>query len=1365
MKNTLSKLLPLLLLLLFAHAETYAYVPRTKKSDAKYRYISEEQIIFAKQSKYTSPIDKRVRQPHYKYQQILMRNYPFPATPDYTARTPFQETNTNLFSAKEDTDELFNDIFASASPMMRASATTDDDELPGEPGQMPIGDGMWLLLGVISLYTLVKRKHLSNLLKLSNMKKISLLFALLFTLISQIQSEPYIRDGGGLGKYGYFEKDAVTATSTPFWVANGGYENIYRYGVRSWINGNENNYVYSSIFASCNGGDAATDNFNLSLNTGSTVHSSVFVEYCGPSYSHGNMSPTNACFNERSFFVMDLVPKTDALSSEINKTADNNVVLTFTLSNNNTSGQYLNRLWISNDGTAVETTDIQNGAFWVYYEAATGSETFDGTETSKQLYGNYNGNSTSDNSYGHDALGISIPQNTTGGLRCYVVLKGSLLNSSAIGKTIRMSIIADGINITPNRDSNYSLMKLDKTQPSTSYLTVANSSLYYRSKATPVAWNSPSNWETSTTEGGTYTSAVLAPSAATIAKLTVTTGHTLEVSNSIATPVSTNFIVNGILEMKSGAVVSTAPTYGASSTLKYNTGGNITTGNEWTADATTLGAGCPQNVEVASGTVTIYIATTETDPNGTDIMESKYYMVGNLNVLNEATLYLDMRDGAKPWNQKGLNITGDINNAGAIQMSSDCHQALSCDNFTNTGQTTLSSHSNGGDLYITGNFNNNAANASNVNINGRALIMTGDKDQTVGGSATGTYEIDYFIVSKNNNGKVVTLQHNLLADGEGNGQSGGGAVTVEGAILDISGRTVQIARNSSGYYSTITTDANGSIRTNVQSKLYILGDESSPNVGTLRFDQSIPGTTNVIGVFRLNRSNAQAQLNVANDFIVRDSLKIQQGKLNSSANIILDSACTATLSSTNTTAALTVNNLIFTRSLNNTAEFYKNGRTLTINGKVRTKVHFARLGKWHFISFPYAATLKKSDGITDATIGSGANGGDCAVYWYDPAKRATNVSGWTQFTGTSLEKDKGYIIAKREGTDAFDLELYFDSNVDGTDGMFNSTASRTLTFTENGSSVLCNEGWNFIAHPLSAAAQPSLTNGEFAYNYDPSLDTYKLWYYAYNAGYTYGSSSFKPFTSFFVKTPDATTLGLSYSGYSNPQGVVRRKIVVQSAESETIIPLYLTVNSVKYETLVRVIPDATTGQDALYDAPYTPPMSSATPRLYSLIGSIQYALNSVPLNSTVPVALRVPAAGIYGFSWISPTNNVRATLTDTQTSTVTDMTTASSYEFDTSTSGDISNRFYINILQPVPTSIDIEKGGNIPFDVFAKNREIMVEKLTKDGVVALYDMGGKLLQKQSVIADRVTLRVPIAGVYILSVTNKSGNYRIKVIGR
>ena len=335
--------------------------------------------------------------------------------------------------------------------------------------------------------------------KLLNYKLIALV-ALVVGMSGSVRGQaPYIESGQGIGQYGYLEKDA---SATHFRLNSSTYGNIYELFARSWISSNI--LTYGTAPNTCNSLAMNTNNYSFgSISAGNVIYSSVHANYCGGGNSYSG-NPNQTGFNERSFFVVDVVGKTDALVPVAGYSSTNsNVVLSFTLSNNNTSGQTLNRLWIQNDGTAAEGTDIlaTNGAFRVYYEAATGSETFNGTESYAELFGNYNSNATNNNIFGNDALGISIPQNSTGGLRCYVVLMGTstYLNSSSQGKTVRLSVMADGISITPTRDGSFSKLKMDALQPSATSIPIVTN-LYSKSTGD---LNSTSTWGTNTDGTGT----------------------------------------------------------------------------------------------------------------------------------------------------------------------------------------------------------------------------------------------------------------------------------------------------------------------------------------------------------------------------------------------------------------------------------------------------------------------------------------------------------------------------------------------------------------------------------------------------------------------------------------------------------------------------------------------------------------------------------------------------------------------------------------------------------------------------------------------------------------------------------------------
>ncbi len=295
---------------------------------------------------------------------------------------------------------------------------------------------------------------------------LKLLFLLLFALPAFAQ-QPYIQTDEGMGQYGYIEKDAVSF----FKLNSNAYSNIYQLFTRNYIASATN--TYGNAINSCNTNTNViqyTNNISFSKAAGNTIYSSVHADYCGGGNSYGG-NPANPGFNERSFQVVDFVADNNSLSSGVCFNGTSNVVLSFKL-DPGAAGLFLRRLYIVNDGTASESTDIANNGFKMYYENVTGTEAFNGNESFETLYGDYNSNPTNNNVYGNSALsgttGISVP---TAGLRVYVVLDG--MNASAYNKTVNVSVVLDGISLLPNRDSNFNLLRIDKTASPGSLMTIS----------------------------------------------------------------------------------------------------------------------------------------------------------------------------------------------------------------------------------------------------------------------------------------------------------------------------------------------------------------------------------------------------------------------------------------------------------------------------------------------------------------------------------------------------------------------------------------------------------------------------------------------------------------------------------------------------------------------------------------------------------------------------------------------------------------------------------------------------------------------------------------------------------------------------
>jgi hypothetical protein len=223
----------------------------------------------------------------------------------------------------------------------------------------------------------------------------------------------------------------------------------------------------------------------------------------------------------------------------------------------------------------------------------------------------------------------------------------------------------------------------------------------------------------------------------------------------------------------------------------------------------------------------------------------------------------------------GLTVVGNVINNGSISLASSTER-LKCVNYTNNANalTTLSTNI-GGDLELTGNFIDNAP----FNSNNRAVFFTGSGVQDVTGSAP--FDIDY-IVSNKPSGSIRMLT-NLLVEGP----NGGNAITLTNAtdILDLNGNTLTLGEANVASVFT----GSGFIRGGSTSSISIQGTGA---LGTIRFDQSVPGTSNVLNNLTINRTSGS--VTIGNALNIIGVITVTDGTLASGGNITLKSNANGT---------------------------------------------------------------------------------------------------------------------------------------------------------------------------------------------------------------------------------------------------------------------------------------------------------------------------------------------------------------------------------------------------------------------------------------------------------------------------------------
>jgi hypothetical protein len=216
---------------------------------------------------------------------------------------------------------------------------------------------------------------------------------------------------------------------------------------------------------------------------------------------------------------------------------------------------------------------------------------------------------------------------------------------------------------------------------------------------------------------------------------------------------SGGYTVNGILQINSGGLFGNqVVTYGAASTLKFNTGGSVSSMNgQWITGAGGPGVALPANVQVSGN-------TSLTIPNS-----SGYTIKGNLTI--------DAGSTVNTSSANALTVTGSVLNSGTLALGGSANGDINVGGdwtnsgtfthnsrtvtFNGTGNQTITKSGGetfghlvvnkasgdlrpGSDINIAGNFTVTAGNVQNNSAAAKTITMTGASSTlTVNGSVTG----------------------------------------------------------------------------------------------------------------------------------------------------------------------------------------------------------------------------------------------------------------------------------------------------------------------------------------------------------------------------------------------------------------------------------------------------------------------------------------------------------------------------------------------------------------------------------------------------------------------------------------------------
>ncbi|MDP3929988.1 MAG: ice-binding family protein [Bacteroidota bacterium] len=574
-------------------------------------------------------------------------------------------------------------------------------------------------------------------------------------------------------------------------------------------------------------------------------------------------------------------------------------------------------------------------------------------------------------------------------------------------------------------------------------------------------------------------------------------------------------------------------------------------------------------------------------------------------------------------------------------------------------------------------------------------------------------------------------------------------------------------------------------------------------VGNLLFDQSVPGTSNVLQVLTIGLGNDAS-------FTLGNALNIA-----ATGNIHFNAAGSKMITTTGQVLTLK-SSALGTANIGNL-----NGATITGNVAIERYVaNTAVRGRWRFLSSSVQGASVANwmtqfyvtgpgDGTTlgapntngwhtnQANIDFPTSGTDnrrvltTSIRTYAEPEAGNLNIGWNNISATSeaLTAGKGYRVFIRGPISGGTSQIGSgaNSNIQGAvtlslSGAINSgnMAMPVLaTATGAGSTFdVANDGWNFLGNPYPSAYDWNLgvsssNVSPIVYVYDATANGYK----SYNtlSGGTLTSGIIPMGAAFFVKASGLNpTLTFSEAGKSNTAPIVVHK----SAKTDEFSMVYAQDSTEHDEFMLKMIVGSTLNQDD-FDIGK---LRNENLNLSSYgADSLQVMLTAIPpVNGETQIKLNVEASevGTYQFKFKNMEHfdkGVTVSLLDKFTQNTIPVTAHTVYTFDMGSGINQwgKNRFVLLLNGKASTQLGELKEASKAWQLVVypnpANEFIHVKMDASNfsrSEVFVYDISGKEMLQMDMLQNELQLNVASfsSGVYFIRVSNINGlNQTVKFI--
>lgn len=404
-------------------------------------------------------------------------------------------------------------------------------------------------------------------------------------------------------------------------------------------------------------------------------------------------------------------------------------------------------------------------------------------------------------------------------------------------------------------------------------------------------------------------------------------------------------------------------------------------------------------------------------------------------------------------------------------------------------------------------------------------------------------------------------------------------------------------------------------------------------------------------------------------------------------------------------------------------------------GVQATVEQFLVKDQWHYMGNPMANQIDINDVLHS-----------CYVAWSDESTAANSAeSGWTYAVrGDQFIPGKGYAVMYKHAGMHNDTTVVFYGTL--------NTGNINVNTTANG------EGWNFVSNPYPCAIDWSGIDDNLSVNvnkaiylYDPSGGSYGTW----NNGIGIGGQTqhIPPMQGFFVKgSGGAGTIPFTNA---NKVGI---HVPLKSAMANPVIRLAVTSDGEHFdETVVRVNNGTSFQFERNYDAQKLLATSSPLPQLYSVLDSIEYAINTIPEiteDLVIPLEVLVKTTGdhklvlqelkyynyAYPISIYDAQKNYQKNLQQTD------------YVF-TADKGETVKLF----IAFTNNALSVEKLPVCNIFLTTSNHSLVINRMQNiSSKVMIYSLDGQCVYNNVVKTNQLIVPVKKRGIYLVKVVTENG---------